>query len=60
MCEVLVATNLYHTSSSDVPAQETCGDCVAETVVPAVVSEHVAVEFTVAVIAAAQLLLTGT
>jgi predicted metal-binding protein len=56
---VLVATNLYQTSSSDVPAHATCGDCVANAVVPVAVTVQVVAELTATAIAPAQLLLAG-
>ena len=53
---VVVATNLYHTSSSDVPEQPVADEFVAPTVVPDVVEQD---EFCVRVIAEVQASLAG-
>jgi hypothetical protein len=57
-CDVPVATNEYQTSSSAVPAQP-AADCVALTVVPDVVDEHVNEGLTVKATAPEQLSLAG-
>ena len=54
MCDVPVATNVNHTSSSAVPAHATC-DCVAPTLVELVVAVQLVPEFTVNEVAPEQL-----
>ena len=54
ICEVAVATKVYHASSSAVPWQLAC-DCVADTVVPDLVAVQVSVGLMVKAIAPPQL-----